>query len=129
MKKLFITSLLALAGLFATSCVQEHIDVVYDPANVTVQTLGEFAGGALSEDGSPITAQYNAANFNVTVPVSYTLFVNAEGADFENAKKVDATIGDGKISIEQPKLNKLLGNLGATPNEEFAVNSDLTPSS
>ena len=121
MKKLFITSLLALAGLFATSCVQEHIDVVYDPANVTVQTLGEFAGGALSEDGSPITAQYNAANFNVTVPVSYTLFVNAEGADFENAKKVDATIGDGKISIEQPKLNKLLGNLGATPNEEFAV--------
>ncbi|MCQ2171857.1 MAG: SusE domain-containing protein [Bacteroidales bacterium] len=121
MKKIFITSLLALAGLFATSCVQEHIDVIYDPANVTVQTLGEFAGGALSEDGSPITAQYNAANFNVTVPVSYTLFVNAEGADFENAKKVDATIGDGKISIEQPKLNKLLGNLGATPNEEFAV--------
>ncbi|MDO5320930.1 MAG: SusE domain-containing protein [Bacteroidia bacterium] len=121
MKKIFITSLLALAGLFATSCVQEHIDVIYDPANVTVQTLGEFAGGALSEDGSPITAQYNAANFNINIPVSYALYVNAEGADFENAKKVDASISDGKISIEQPKLNKILGNFGAAPNVEFPV--------
>ena len=121
MKKLFLTSLIALAGLFATSCVQEHLEVIYDPANVTAQTLSEIAGCALAEDGTPITATYNEADFNVQVPVSYTLLANVAGAGFDSAKKVDATIADGKISIEQPKLNKLLGNLGATPGTEFAV--------
>lgn len=121
MKKLFLTSLIALAGLFATSCVQEHIEVIYDPANVTAQTLGEFTGCALAEDGAPITAIYNEADFNVEVPVSYTLLANVAGAGFDNAKKVDAAIAGGKISIEQPKLNKLLGNLGAAPDVEFAV--------
>ena len=121
MKKLFLTSLIALAGLFATSCVQEHIEVIYDPDNVSAQTLGEFTGGALSEDGSPITAHYNEADFNIEVPVSYTLLANAAGAGFDSAKKVDATIADGTITIEQAKLNKLLGNLGAAPDVEFAV--------
>lgn len=121
MKKFIISSLIALAGFFAVSCEQEHIGVIFDPNNVDVQTLGQITGGALAEDGSPITVTYNEADFNVAAPVSYTFLATASGAGFDNAKKVDATISDGTITIDQPKLNKLLGNLGATPDAEFAV--------
>ena len=121
MKKLFISSILALAGLFAVSCVQEHIEVVFDPQNVEVQTLGSIAGTTLEEGGQPITTTYTEANFNVAVPVSYTLFISTSENDFSAAKKLDASISKGNIIIEQSKLNKLLDNLGAVPGEEFAV--------
>lgn len=121
MKKIVLSSLIALAGFFAVSCVQEHIDVIYDPANVEAQTLGNISGGTLTEDGAPITVSYNEADFNLDVPVSYTLLANVAGGGFDTAKKVDCTIADGTITIEQAKLNKLLGNLGATPDAEFAA--------
>lgn len=112
---------MALAGFFAVSCVQEHIDVIYDPANVEAQTLGSISGCTLAEDGDPITVSYNEADFNLDVPVSYTLLANVSGDGFDNAKKVDCTIADGTITIEQAKLNKLLGSLGATPDDAFAT--------
>lgn len=112
---------MALAGLFAVSCMQEHIEVIYDPANVTSQTLEQISGCVLTEDGLPITVSYNEADYAIDVPVSYTLLANVAGAGFDSAKKVEATIANGTITIEQPKLNKLLTNLGATPDAEFAA--------
>ena len=67
MKKLLYTSLIALAGLFAVSCQQEHIEVTYNPANVTVQTLGVFADAELSADGDALTTTFNPADFKVKV--------------------------------------------------------------
>ena len=112
---------MALAGLLAVSCMQEHIEVIYNPANVTSQTLEQISGCTLTEDGQPITVRYNEADYAIDVPVSYTLLANVAGAGFDSAKKVEATIENGTISIEQPKLNKLLTNLGATPDAEFAA--------
>ena len=121
MKKLFISSLIALAGLVSVSCMQEHIEVVFDPDIVDGQTLGQIPGGVLSEDGAALTASYNEADFKIDVPVTYTLLATASGDSFDNAKKVNATIADGTITIDQVKLNKTLGQLGATPEAEFAA--------
>lgn len=121
MKKIFISSLIALAGLLSVSCMQEHIEVVFDPNKVEGQTLGQIEGCTLAEDGTPLTASYNEADFKIDVPVTYTLLVTASGDSFDNAKKVDATIEKGTITIDQVKLNKVLGQIGAAPETEFAA--------
>ena len=121
MKKYLSIALMALAGLFTWSCQDDNIVSVYDPANVQVQGLGDIAGCELAEDGADITTTYSAADFNLNVPVSYSLYADVAGGDFSTAKKVEATIADGNITIAQPKLNKLLGNLGAVAGEQFMV--------
>lgn len=120
MKKVYI-AILALAGLFATSCVQEHIDAQFFPENVTDQTLGTIAGTELSEAGPDITTTYTEVDFGLSVPTSYTLWMDLSGNNFANAKKVDATISDGNISFAQKKFNKTLLNLGVTPDTDVAV--------
>ncbi|MDO5443848.1 MAG: SusE domain-containing protein, partial [Bacteroidia bacterium] len=120
MKKVYI-AILALAGLFATSCVQEHIDAQFFPENVTDQALGNIAGTELSEVGPDITTTYTEVDFGLSVPTSYTLWMDLSGNNFANAKKVDATISDGNISFAQKKFNKALLNLGVMPDTDVAV--------
>ncbi len=116
-----------MTGLLLCACVQEHMEVVYNPDDVTTQALGQITGCVLAEDGSAITTTYSEANFNLPVtPASYTLFVDRKGNGFANAKKVDASIAEGKISIEQKKLNKTFLNMGCEPGKEFPAEFCLT---
>ena len=109
-----------MTGLLLCACVQEHMDVVYNPDNVTTQALGQITGCVLAEDGDPIITTYSEANFNLPIaPAAYTLYVDRKGNGFANAKKVDASISEGKISIEQKKLNKTFLNMGCEPGKEF----------
>ncbi len=125
MKKLLYTSLIALAGLFAASCQQEHIEVVYDPANVTVQTLGVFADAELAADGAALTTTFNPADFKLQVASGYTLYA-AKAADMANKVKVSSSISIdenqiGHISIKQPAMNSLIFSLGGVAEEPFTV--------
>ena len=121
MKRILLALTIALAGLFATSCVQEHIEAQFIPGNVTTQGLGQISGCTLAEDGNPITTSYSAVDFGLSVPVSYTLWMDISGNNFANAKKVDATIADGQISFAQKKFNKTLLNMGIAPETEVSV--------
>lgn len=125
MKKLLYTSLIALAGLFAVSCQQEHIEVTYDPAAVTAQTLGVFADAELSADGDVLTTTFNPADFKMPVASNYMLYASAT-SDMANKVKVSATIsvdenGIGHISIKQPTMNSLIFSLGGVAEEAFTV--------
>lgn len=125
MKKLLYTSLIALAGLFAASCQQEHIEVVYDPANVTVQTLGVFADAELAADGAALTTTFNPADFKLQVASGYALYAS-KSADMSDKVKVSAAISIdenniGHISIKQPAMNSLIFSLGGAAEEPFTV--------
>ena len=125
MKKLLYTSLIALAGLFAASCQQEHIEVVYDPANVTVQTLGVFADAELAADGAALTTTFNPADFKLNVASGYTLYAS-KAADMADKVKVSSSISIdenkiGHISIKQPAMNSLIYSLGGAAEEPFTV--------
>ena len=120
MKKINL-AILALAGLLTASCDQEHIDAQFFSENVTAQGLGTIKSCELSEDGSAITTTYSEVDFGLSVPTSYTLFMDISGNDFAKAKKLDATIADGIISIEQKKLNKSIINLGIAPDSLVSV--------
>ena len=125
MKKLLYTSLIALAGLFAASCQQEHIEVVYDPANVTVQTLGVFADAELAADGDALTTTFNPADFKLNVASGYTLYAS-KAADMADKVKVSSSISIdenqiGHISIKQPAMNSLIFSLGGVAEEPFTV--------
>lgn len=123
MKKFIYISLMALAGLF-TSCVQEHIDVVYNPDNVVAQSLGEIQGAVLAADGAAVTATFNPADFGISVGTNYELYVAADAA-FTNSNKITATIadtdGNGSISIAQKDLNSAILNLGGVADENFTL--------
>lgn len=123
MKKFIYISLMALAGLF-TSCVQEHIDVVYNPDNVVAQSLGEIQGAALVADGAAVTATFNPADFGISVGTNYELYVAADAA-FTNSNKITATIadtdGNGSISIAQKDLNSAILNFGGVADENFTL--------
>ena len=120
MKKVYL-AILALAGLFAASCEQEHIDAQFFQDNVTGQTLGNIPGMELSEAGPAITASYTEVDFGLSVPTSYTLWMDLSGSNFANAKKVDASFSDGTLSFAQKKFNKNLLNMGVAPGTEVAV--------
>lgn len=120
MKKIYF-AILALAGLLTASCEQEHIDARFIPGNVTTQGLGAIKGAVLSENGPAIATTYTEVDFGLSVPTSYTLWMDISGSNFANAKKVDATIADGVISFAQKKFNKNLLNLGAEPGKEVSV--------
>ncbi len=116
MKKIFY-SLIALSGLFLAACTQEHIEVQINPNNLKAQALGNIEGCQLAEDGENITTTYSEAEFGLPVtPAAYVLYVDVQGDNFEEAKKVDATIADGVISFGQKKFNKIFLNMGYEPN-------------
>lgn len=122
MKKHLSTIFAALAvGLATVSCVDEKLLTVYDPANVTAQTLGEIPGGTLSAEGADITASYNEADFNLSAPAGYTLYAAQSGTDFAEKAKLNASIGDGKITITQKDLNNLILNFGGEADAEFSL--------
>ena len=125
MKKLLYTSLIALAGLFAASCMQEHIEVIYDPANVSVQTLGDIAGVELAADGEALTTTFNPADFKLEVASGYTLYAS-KSANMADKVKVSASISIdenkiGHISIKQPAMNSLIFSMGGVADEPFTV--------
>lgn len=122
MKKHLSTIFAALAvGLATVSCVDEKLLTVYDPANVTAQTLGEIPGGTLSAEGADITATYNEADFNLSAPAGYTLYAAQSGTDFAEKAKVNATISGGKITITQKDLNNIILNFGGEADAEFSL--------
>lgn len=125
MKKFIYASLIALAGLFAASCQQEHIEVVYDPSKVTVQTLGEISDFTLDAEGEAITTTFNPADYKLTVASAYTLYASAS-SDMAEKVKVTAAISIdenkiGHISIKQPAMNSLVYSLGGVADEAFTV--------
>ena len=103
MKKL-LYSILALAGVVATSCTQEHIDVQYIPGNAVVPTLGAIEGCDLSDGGAPIVVEYTEADFGVATAKAHNLYVAAT-EDMAEMKKVKAAFEGNTITIEQSDLN------------------------
>ena len=129
MKKL-LYSILALAGVVATSCTQEHIEVVYNPENVTPAELvyvkaGDIASGVATE------VTYTNVNYNMSVsaPV-YTLYVAKSGTDMAEKQKLSADFSkatdneDGTFSlkIDATTINNLLTKkLKAEFDQEISV--------
>ena len=132
MKKFLYTSLLALAGFFAASCQQEHIEVVYDPAAVTVQTLGEFSDVVLAKDGDKIVTTFAPADFKLAVATTYQLNASAS-SDMAGKVKVTSSIeidekGLGTISIKQADLNALVYAFGGVADEPMTLYFQLSAS-
>lgn len=125
MKKLFYTLLVAAAGLLTASCMQEHIEAVYDPAFATAQTLGEIGDFVLEADGEAVTTTFNPADFDLPVAATYSLFAS-NSDDMFGEVKVSANIsidenGIGHISMKQATLNSLVFALGGVADEPFNV--------
>lgn len=126
MKKL-LYSILALAGVVATSCVQEHIEVQYIPGNVVAPTLGTIEGCDLSEGGNDIIVEYTKADFGVATANSHNLYV-AKSEDMADMKKAKATFGEGTITLTQADLNIValdFAEAGAEVDMYFAVVANL----
>ncbi len=103
MKKL-LYSILALAGVAATSCTQEHIDVQYIPENAVAPVLGDIQGCALEDGGADIVVEYTKAEFGVATAQSHTLYVS-KSEDMADMKKAKATFGDTTITMTQADIN------------------------
>lgn len=120
MKKFIYIGLIALAGLFATSCQQEDEKIIYHPSEVVAPTLGTIDGGALSADGANITIDYGKVDFGVTTATSSSLYI-ASTQSFDDETRLTATITDTTITFTQPNLNSAILNLGGTAGSEFTV--------
>lgn len=125
MKKLLNITLAAIISLFAVSCVQDNIEAQLDLSQAKDQVLSQIPGCTLSADGDKITATFNPAKYNVTVPVGYTLYM-AQSESFDEAVKLPATITvegaeSGKIEISQKDLNSAILNMGAEADQAFTV--------
>ena len=116
MKKL-LYSILALAGVVATSCTQEHIDVTYDPAKVDAPVINSVTGEDLSL-GVDVTINYSEVNYNqpISDPV-YSLYVAKSGADMADkvklstvdfSKATEGENGSKNLAIPAKTLNNLL---------------------
>ena len=53
MKKLLYSSIVALAGLLAASCIQNEPLVQYNPAEAVAPTLAEVSGVTLTAESEP----------------------------------------------------------------------------
>ena len=130
MKKL-LYSILALAGVVATSCTQEHIDVTYDPTKVDAPVINSVTAGSLEAD-VPVTVNYTDVSFNhpVSDPI-YTLYVakagqemadkvRVSGVEFDKAEKGED--GSKSVSIPAKTINNLLvKTFEAEYNVEFSL--------
>ena len=126
MKKL-LYSILALAGVVATSCTQEHVEVQYIPGNVVAPTLGAIEGCTLSEGGSDIVIEYTEADFGVATAKAHNLYI-AKSEDMADMKKAKATFGAGTITLTQADLNVValdFAEAGAEVDMYFAVVANL----
>ncbi|MBR4338564.1 MAG: SusE domain-containing protein [Bacteroidaceae bacterium] len=121
MKKYFSIALIAVMGLLAWSCADDNIVAVYNPDNVTAQTLGDVTGVTLSPDGDPIVIPFTQVDFGLGVPVSYTLYVAKAGTNFDPQQKVAVAVDTekGTLTVKQTDLNTALLNLGAAADQDF----------
>ncbi|MBQ2364996.1 MAG: SusF/SusE family outer membrane protein [Alistipes sp.] len=129
MKKL-LYSILALAGVAATSCTQEHIEVVYNPENVTAAEIVDVKAGNLAS-GVATDVNYTDVNYNISVSApAYTLYVAPADTNMEGKRKVSvdfatATVnedGTKTVSVEAKIINQILTkNFKAEYDKEFAV--------
>ena len=126
MKKL-LYSILALAGVVATSCVQEHVEVQYIPGNVVAPTLGTIEGCDLSDGGNDIVVEYTEADFGVATAKAHNLYI-AKSEDMADMKKAKATFGEGTITLTQADLNVValdFAEAGSSVEMYFAVVANL----
>ena len=126
MKKL-LYSILALAGVAATSCTQEHIDVQYIPENAVAPVLGEIKGCALEDGGADIVVEYTKADFGVATAQAHNLYVS-KSEDMADMKKAKATFGDTTITLKQSDLNVTALDFAAAGEEVdfyFAIVANL----
>jgi len=127
MKKFIYSSIAVLATLFAVSCEQDNIEAMLQMSDAKEQILGAFENATLTADGDKLTATFDPAKYNITVPVGYTLLMDVNGGDFSEAVKPAATItvdkesNKGTISISQKDLNSAILNMGAEADAEFTV--------
>ena len=115
MKKL-LYSILALVGVVATSCTQDHIDVVYNPGEVTPATIVSVQAGDIAS-GAATTVNYTTVNYNMQVsnPL-YTLYIAKADTEMADKKKLSADFAkaekqeDGSltVSIDAKTINQLL---------------------
>ena len=126
MKKL-LYSILALAGVVATSCTQEHIDVQYIPGNAVAPVLGDIQGCALEEGGADIVVEYTKADFGVATAQVHNLYVS-KSEDMSGMKKAKATFGENTITLKQSDLNVTaldFAEAGAEVDFYFAIVANL----
>ena len=126
MKKL-LYSIMALAGVVATSCTQEHIDVQYIPENAVAPVLGEIADCELAEDGEAIVVEYTKADFGVATAQVHNLYISLS-EDMADMKKAKAEFGDNTITLKQADLNITaldLAEAGASTDFYFAIVANL----
>ena len=127
MKKL-LYSILALAGVVATSCTQEHVEVQYIPGNVVAPTLGAIEGCDLSDDGADIVVDYTEADFGVATGKAHNLYV-AKTEDMAEMKKATAKFENGKITVAQSVINVIAMDFaepGSSVDMYFAVVATLS---
>ena len=128
MKKL-LYSILALAGVVATSCTQEHVEVQYIPGNVVAPTLGAIEGCDLVDGGADIVVDYTAADFGVATVNVHNLYV-AKTEDMADMKKASkAKFENGTITLAQADINVLaleFGEAGASIDLFFAIVANLS---
>lgn len=118
MKK--ILSILALAGLIATSCIQEEPIVQFNPEEATAPTLSEVTGATLSAEGQDISIAFGAADFGFTSAKTYQLYISTS-EDFAAAEKLSASYAKEALSIQAKTLNSAILNLGGSAEEEFTL--------
>ena len=126
MKKL-LYSILALAGVVATSCTQEHVEVQYIPGNVVAPTLGTIEGCTLSEGGNDIVVEFTEADFGVATAKAHNLYIS-KSEDMADMKKAKATFEGNTITLTQADLNVValdFAEAGAELDMYFAVVANL----
>lgn len=125
MKRIFnVVLAVLLGGAMFTSCSDEEL-VTFHPDATTAQTLGAITGCTLNADGAAITSTYVEADFGVTAPVGYTLYM-ADSENFDEPVKVTATIGGGTITMTQKEINSKILNFGAEAETEYTAYFRLT---
>lgn len=121
MKK-FIFSIMALAGLLATSCVQEEPKVTLDSAAAVTPTIAEIPGGVLTKTSEDIVIDFGQADYGFSCTVTYQLYASTT-EDFANAEKLSASYSteEGTATITAKALNSVILNLGGIVDEEIKI--------
>lgn len=121
MKKLFYIMSMALAGVMATSCLDNDESLVtYDPDAVTAPVIGDLTGTTLASDGEAIALTFSPVDYGMPCARTYTLYASSS-QDFDKVEKVSAKIGTDGITIAQSELNTKILNLGGAADTEFTL--------
>ncbi len=119
MKKLFY-SIIAFAGIIATSCATDEDKLVFDPSSSVAPSLGTLTGTALASDGADLTFEFTQPSYNIDGAKLYTLYIS-DSQDFTKQEKLAATVAGTSVTIKQSSLNSAILNLGGVADAEFTV--------